>query len=97
VTGWRSAWRRGGTGSGRSGRWPHERDELVKAEKEATRTLDELAARRRRLPMVRFGKSYAFDSPAGPRTLAGLFDGQDQPRMGWTLPFVSSRGTSFSE
>jgi predicted dithiol-disulfide oxidoreductase (DUF899 family) len=129
--------------------WQHERDELLKAEKEATRTLDELAARRRRLPMVGFGKSYAFDSPAGPRTLADLFDGQDQlvvyqfmdsgpeafcpgctkftstvtdldrlasagvswatvsdmplaqieaykARMGWTLPFVSSRGTSFS-
>ena len=129
--------------------WQHERDELLKAEKEATRTLDELAARRRRLPMVGFGKSYAFDSPAGPRTLADLFDGQDQlvvyqfmdsgpeafcpgctkftstvtdldrlasagvswatvsdmplaqieaykARMGWTLPFVSSRGTSFA-
>jgi predicted dithiol-disulfide oxidoreductase (DUF899 family) len=33
--------------------WQRERDELLTAEKEATRALDALAARRRRLPMVR--------------------------------------------
>ncbi len=129
--------------------WQQERDELLKAEKEATRTLDALAARRRRLPMVRFGNEYLFDSPAGPKTLTDLFDGRDQlvvyqfmdlgpgkfcpgctgftknvtdlddlaeagaawatvsdmplaqieeykAKMGWTLPFVSSHGTSFS-
>ena len=31
--------------------WQQARDELLKAEKEATRALDALAARRRRLPM----------------------------------------------
>jgi predicted dithiol-disulfide oxidoreductase (DUF899 family) len=128
--------------------WQEARDDLLKAEKEATRAQDALAARRRRLPMVRFG-TYEFTTPAGPRTLADLFDGRDQlavyqfmdngpdqfcpgctsftnnvidlaglaesgvswvtvsdmplaqieaykARMGWTMPFVSSRGTSFS-
>ncbi len=130
--------------------WQRERDELLKAEKEATHALDALAARRRRLPMVRFDKSYVFDSPKGPTTLLDLFDGRDQlmvyqfmdngpddfcpgcthftnnvtdldglagtgvswatvsnmplpqieaykARMGWTMPFVSSRGTTFAK
>jgi predicted dithiol-disulfide oxidoreductase (DUF899 family) len=130
--------------------WQQARDELLKAEKEATRALDALAARRRRLPMVKFSNGYVFDTPTGPRTLADLFDGRDQlvvyqfmdlgpdkfcpgctaftsnvtgldslaeagvswvtvsnmpfaqieayqARMGWTLPFVSSHGTSFSD
>ena len=129
--------------------WQQERDELLKAEKEATHALDALAAWRRRLPMVRFGNEYQFGTPAGPKTLADLFEGRDQlvvyqfmdlgpgrfcpgctgfvknvtdladlaeagaswatvsdmplaqiqeykAKMGWTLPFVSSRGTSFS-
>jgi predicted dithiol-disulfide oxidoreductase (DUF899 family) len=128
--------------------WEQARAELLTAEKQATRTLDALAARRRRLPMVKFG-DYVFDTPAGPRTLTDLFDGRDQlviyqfmdlgpdrfcpgctgftnnlgdlaglaecgvtwvtvsdmplaqiegykARMGWTVPFVSSHGTSFS-
>src|SRR5271165_3394661 len=36
-----------------AGEWQWERDELLTAENEATRALDALAARRRRLPMVR--------------------------------------------
>jgi predicted dithiol-disulfide oxidoreductase (DUF899 family) len=129
--------------------WQHERDDLLKAEKEATRALDALAARRRRLPMVKFGNGYTFDTPEGPKTLADLFEGRDQlviyqfmdlgpgkfcpgctgftknvtdledlaeagvswatvsnmpltqidaykAQMNWTLPFVSSHGTSFS-
>jgi predicted dithiol-disulfide oxidoreductase (DUF899 family) len=131
--------------------WQAERDELLKAEKEATRALDALAARRRRLPMVEFANTYAFDTPSGPRGLADLFGDHRQlavyqfmdlgpdaycpgctwftdnvpPRAlellaandiawatvsnmplaqieaykaerGWTLPFVSSRGTSFA-
>jgi predicted dithiol-disulfide oxidoreductase (DUF899 family) len=128
--------------------WEQARAELLTAEKQATRTLDALAARRRRLPMVKFG-DYVFDTPVGPRTLTDLFDGRDQlviyqfmdlgpdrfcpgctgftnnlgdlaglaecgvtwvtvsdmplaqiegykARMGWTVPFVSSHGTSFS-
>jgi len=128
--------------------WQQPRDDLLKAEKEVTRALDELAARRRRLPMVKFG-TYQFDTPTGPKTLDELFDHRDQlavyqfmdlgpdeyypgctkftqnvtdlqglaaagvtwvtvsdmplapieaykARMGWTLPFVSSHGSSFS-
>jgi predicted dithiol-disulfide oxidoreductase (DUF899 family) len=129
--------------------WQHARDELLKAEKEATRTQDALAARRRRLPMVKFSNGYTFDSPDGPRTLLDLFGDQGQlavyqfmdngpdafcpgcthftnnvagldalaecgiawatvsnmplaqiegykARKGWTMPFVSSHGTSFA-
>ncbi len=131
--------------------WQKARDELLAAEKEATRALDALAARRRRLPMVEFDGDYAFDTPAGKKSLLDLFEGRTQlvvyqfmdngpdaycpgctaftnnvpaaapaalaargvtwvtvsnmplaqieaykARMGWSLPFVSSRGTSFS-
>lgn len=132
--------------------WQQARDELLKAEKEATRAQDALAARRRRLPMVEFDSGYLFDTPAGPKTLLELFEGRDQlvvyqfmdngpdhycpgctwftnnfpapalagladrgvtwvtvsnmplaqiesykQQMGWTLPFVSSHGTSFAK
>jgi predicted dithiol-disulfide oxidoreductase (DUF899 family) len=131
--------------------WQRARDELLVAEKDATRALDALAARRRRLPMVRFGNDYRFDTPDGPKALLDLFDGRDQlmiyqfmdngpddfcpgctaftnnipalgpdrlanrgitwatvsnmplaqiqaykAKMGWTVPFVSSHGTSFA-
>jgi predicted dithiol-disulfide oxidoreductase (DUF899 family) len=131
--------------------WQRARADLLVAEKELTRAQDALAARRRRLPMVEFGDSYSFATPAGPRTLVDLFDGRDQlvvyqfmdngpddycpgctnftdnvpptglpglaeggvtwvtvsdmpldqltgyaTRRGWTLPFASSRGTSFT-
>jgi predicted dithiol-disulfide oxidoreductase (DUF899 family) len=131
--------------------WQQSRDELLKAEKEATRALDAIAARRRRLPMVTFGNGYEFDTPTGTKTLLDLFDGRGQlvvyqfmdlgpddycggctwftdnvpatalaslaergaawvtvsdmplaqieaykARRGWTLPFVSSHGTSFA-
>jgi predicted dithiol-disulfide oxidoreductase (DUF899 family) len=129
--------------------WQQARDELLVGEKEATRALDALAARRRRLPMVRFDNGYKFDSPAGPVTLLDLFEDRDQlvtyqhmdngpdafcpgctafnnnvtdlPGLaaagvswatvsdmplaqiearkadrGWTMPFVSSRGTTFA-
>ena len=132
--------------------WRQARDELLKAEKEATRALDALAARRRRLPMTGFPDKYTFDTPAGPKSLLDLFGGREQlvvyqfmdngpddycpgctaftnnippaaltalaesgvswatvsnmplsqieaykARMGWSMPFVSSRGTSFSD
>ena len=59
-----------------AGEWQQARDELLKAEKEATRAQDALAARRRRLPMVKFANGYAFDSPAGTKTLLDLFEGR---------------------
>ena len=58
--------------------WRQASDELLKAEKEATRVQDALAARRRRLPMVRFGTDYSFDTPDGPKTLLDLFEGRRQ-------------------
>jgi predicted dithiol-disulfide oxidoreductase (DUF899 family) len=57
--------------------WQQARDELLVAEKEATRAQDALAARRRRLPMVRFGE-YVFDAAGGPKTLVDLFEGRDE-------------------
>ena len=131
--------------------WQVERDQLLTAEKEATRVLDGLAARRRRLPMVAFDNArYEFDAPEGSKSLLDLFDGRPQlvtyqfmdngpdefcpgcthftdnvvdlselaendvswstvsnmpltqieaykARMGWTMPFVSSCGTSFAD
>jgi predicted dithiol-disulfide oxidoreductase (DUF899 family) len=129
--------------------WREARDELLIAEKQATRAQDALAAKRRRLPMVKFENTYEFDSPTGPRTLLDLFGDQiqlavyqfmdngpgqycpgcthftnnvadlanlkasgvswatvsDMPlsqiepykaEKGWTMPFVSSHGTTFA-
>ena len=129
--------------------WQQARDDLLPSEKEVTRAFDAMAARRRRLPMVKFG-TYQFDTPTGPKTSDELFDSRDQlaiyqfmdlgpdeycpgctkftnnvidleglaeagvtwvtvsdmplaqieaykAQMGWTLPFVSSHGSSFSD
>jgi predicted dithiol-disulfide oxidoreductase (DUF899 family) len=131
--------------------WQQARDELMTAEKQATRALDAIAAQRRRLPMVAFDSAYRFDTPEGTRTLLELFDGRQQlavyqfmdngpdsfcpgctwftdnvpvtglgtlagsgvtwvtasdmplaqieaykKERGWTLPFVSSRGSTFA-
>jgi predicted dithiol-disulfide oxidoreductase (DUF899 family) len=131
--------------------WERGRAELLIAEKEATRLLDRIAARRRRLPMVPFDNDrYLFDAPEGKRTLIDLFEGRSQlviyqfmnigpdefcpgcthftnsvvdlseladndvswanvstmpldqiekykARMGWTMTFVSSQGTTFAD
>ena len=130
--------------------WQQARDDLLTEEKQATRALDAIAARRRRLPMVKFGNDYTFASPFGPKTLLDLFGGQPQlavyqfmdngpdefcpgcthftrnvaaldtladddvawvtvsnmpleqmrgywDRMGWTVPFASSHGTTFAD
>jgi predicted dithiol-disulfide oxidoreductase (DUF899 family) len=129
--------------------WQQARDELLKEEKAATRALDAIAARRRRLPMVKFD-NYTFTTADGTTTLVDLFgdkmqlavyqfmdNGPDEfcpgctwftnniahlnglaeagvawanvsnmpiaqikaykAKMGWAMPFVSSRGTSFGE
>ncbi len=59
-------------------KWQQDRDELLKLEKEATRTLDAIAARRRRLPMTKFDSTYVFDTPDGPKTLIDLFEGRQE-------------------
>lgn len=129
--------------------WQRARSELLTEEKELTRALDVLAARRRRLPMVRFDNDYRFAGTDGERTLLDLFEGRPQLALyqfmdagpnglcpgctwftnqvanragleetgvswatvsdmplaqieeavttkGWTMPFLSSRGTTFA-
>jgi predicted dithiol-disulfide oxidoreductase (DUF899 family) len=59
--------------------WQSERDDLLVAEKEATRRLDAIAARRRRLPMVRFdNEKYLFETTDGSKRLLDFFDGHQQ-------------------
>ena len=58
--------------------WEGARQELLAKEKAATRARDALAAERRRLPMVRIEKGYAFEGPEGPASLLDLFDGRRQ-------------------
>ena len=58
--------------------WQAIRDELLQREKEHTRMADELARQRRELPWVTVQKEYRFDTAAGTRTLAELFDGRSQ-------------------
>lgn len=58
--------------------WEQVRDELLAEEKAATHALDALAARRRRLPMVRFDEPYVFTGPDGPTSLIDLFDQRRQ-------------------
>ena len=58
--------------------WLAARRELLVAEKELTRARDRLNADRRRLPMVRIDKPYAFEGPTGTVGLLDLFEGREQ-------------------
>ena len=58
--------------------WLEARKALLAKEKEQTRLKDALNAQRRRLPMVKLEKQYAFEGPEGRLRLADLFDGQRQ-------------------
>jgi predicted dithiol-disulfide oxidoreductase (DUF899 family) len=58
--------------------WQAARDELLKEEKELTRRNDELARKRRDLPWVPVEKDYSFETEAGTKSLAELFDGRSQ-------------------
>jgi predicted dithiol-disulfide oxidoreductase (DUF899 family) len=58
--------------------WQAAQEALRADEKEATRARDALAAKRRRLPMVRIDKDYAFDGPDGKVTLLDLFEDRRQ-------------------
>jgi predicted dithiol-disulfide oxidoreductase (DUF899 family) len=58
--------------------WIAARRTLLAKEKELTRLRDRLADERRALPWVKMEKPYVFDGPAGPVTLAELFDGRSQ-------------------
>jgi predicted dithiol-disulfide oxidoreductase (DUF899 family) len=54
------------------------RRRLLAREKELTRQRDALSADRRRLPMVRIEKEYAFEGSGGPAGLRDMFDGSRQ-------------------
>ena len=54
------------------------REELLAEEKELTRRSDELARKRRQLPWVPVEKDYSFETEAGTKSLAELFDGRSQ-------------------
>jgi predicted dithiol-disulfide oxidoreductase (DUF899 family) len=56
--------------------WLVARRELLEAEKEHMRQGDELARRRQELPWVPIEKEYVFETDAGKKTLAELFDGR---------------------
>ncbi|WP_020657883.1 DUF899 domain-containing protein [Amycolatopsis benzoatilytica] len=58
--------------------WASAREELLRKEKELTRATDRVAAERRRMPMVRFGKDYAFTDREGRKSLLDLFAGRRQ-------------------
>jgi predicted dithiol-disulfide oxidoreductase (DUF899 family) len=63
---------------GTQAEWQAERDALLAEEKELTRRGDELAEKRRRLPWVRVEQDYRFETEAGTKSLADLFDGRSQ-------------------
>jgi predicted dithiol-disulfide oxidoreductase (DUF899 family) len=58
--------------------WLAERKKHLQHEKELTRHHDRVTAERRRLPMVKLDKDYAFEGPEGKRSLIDLFDGRRQ-------------------
>src|ERR687897_1729750 len=60
------------------GEWLTQRKALLEQEKELTRQLDRVNAARRRLPMVKLGKTYTFEGPTGKATLLDLFEGRRQ-------------------
>ena len=58
--------------------WRAARIELLEREKELTKLSDEVARKRQELPWVRVEKEYAFETDAGEKELAELFDGRSQ-------------------
>jgi predicted dithiol-disulfide oxidoreductase (DUF899 family) len=58
--------------------WLEARVALLSKEKALTRMRDAVSAERRALPWVRVERDYSFDTPAGPKTLADLFNGRSQ-------------------
>ena len=81
------------------------RAEVLAREKELTRANDELSRARRELPWVPVESEYRFDTEAGPRTLAELFDGRPQlvvyhfmfgPSYEAGCPVCSSAADSFN-
>jgi predicted dithiol-disulfide oxidoreductase (DUF899 family) len=58
--------------------WLAARHQHLAREKELTRLHEQLMEERRRLPWVKIGKDYRFESAAGPKRLGDLFEGRSQ-------------------
>lgn len=58
--------------------WLAQRKQLLLEEKALTKQYDALNAKRRRLPMVKVDKPYAFDQGGDAKTLLDLFEGRTQ-------------------
>ena len=58
--------------------WRSARDELAKLEAEQAQRGEEISKKRHDLPWVPVEKEYEFDTEAGTKTLAELFDGRTQ-------------------
>src|SRR4051812_20939296 len=58
--------------------WVKARVELLKAEKELTHRIDDVARQRQELPWVPLNKGYRFDTDQGSASLADLFAGRSQ-------------------
>jgi Uncharacterized protein conserved in bacteria len=58
--------------------WQAARDALLKEEKELTHRGDEITKKRQELPWVAVEKDYGFETSAGTKSLAELFDGHSQ-------------------
>ena len=58
--------------------WLAASKQVLAKQKQLTREHDQLAAERRRMPMVKIDKPYVFDGPAGTVSLLDLFEGRRQ-------------------
>lgn len=58
--------------------WLEARKALLATEKEETKLRDKIRAERQKMPWVKVDKTYTFNTPAGKKTLADLFDGRSQ-------------------
>jgi len=58
--------------------WEAALSRLAEQEAAVAAQLDQLAAARKRMPMVRVERDYAFEGPAGPVSLPDLFEGRTQ-------------------
>jgi predicted dithiol-disulfide oxidoreductase (DUF899 family) len=58
--------------------WLAARKDLLAAEEEAARALQEIASRRREMPAVAIEKYYVFEGPHGKVSLLDLFEGRTQ-------------------
>src|SRR5918999_1489817 len=58
--------------------WDAARTALLERERNVAAAMHELAAARKRMPMVRVEHDYVFEGPDGRRSLPGLFDGRSQ-------------------